>query len=97
MTTYTPKTNESDRKHLLQIHAELFPGPDVDTARNMTIDLYNCEACLREREEEIERLQKREEKLIEVGDAMYTHGDFTRSAFNVDSEWSNLTTTNTNR
>jgi len=40
----------------------------------------------------IAELEVRIAKLIEAGDAMYTHGDFTRSYFSVASDWSKLTT-----
>lgn len=42
-------------------------------------------------EANVQNLRERVKKLIEAGDAMYTHGDFTRSTFNVDSNWSRIT------
>jgi len=81
---YRPKTAVEDRKELVKSCAISGDSYHCD---DLLADLADCETCLHEALAEIERLKKREAKLIEAGDAMYTHGDFTRSAFNVDSEW----------
>jgi hypothetical protein len=43
---YEPKTTPMERKIMLQMQQELFPGPDVEVVRNVLIDLHHCEACL---------------------------------------------------